>query len=267
MEGIILPRLAAGFDPFPPHFAAANARQSPISVRDENGEFSEARYYLREYLRKGGNDIAVIPLKGTMSRNGFCGFGNQMLTDIINEAANEPAVKGIVIDGNTPGGTLDSTEMLADAIRKFPKKKVGYVNGQVASAGVFAMSQCDEIVIENSISAEIGSIGVLMVHVDQTAALEKAGMKVTIFRASDSVDKLRINTVEPLTEELIAEIQTSLDEAMTTFKGYVRRGRAGRLTSDEVFTGKMYNKTKALSLGLVDRTGTLADAIKSARKL
>ncbi|MCE7061260.1 S49 family peptidase [Dyadobacter sp. CY343] len=266
MEGIILPRLAAGFDPIPPHFKAAHI-DAGISARDKDGNWSRARAYLDDYLRIGGGDVAVIPLEGTMSRYGYCGMGNEFLTDVINEAATEPAVKAIVIKGNTPGGTVDSVEMLADAIKKFPKPSVGYVNGMVASAGVFAMSQADQIVMENSISSEIGSIGVLMVHIDQTAALEKAGLKVTIFRASDSVDKARINGVEKLSDDLVDEIQLSLDQAMTTFKGYVKRGRAGKLTSEEIFTGKMYGKAKAQSHGLVDRTGSLADAIKLARKL
>lgn len=266
MEGIILPRLAAGFDPIPAHFRVSHI-DAAISPRDKDGNWSQARAYLDSYLRAGGGDVAVIPLEGTMSRYGFCGIGNEFLTEVINEAAIEPAVKAIVIKGNTPGGTVDSVEMLADAIKKFPKPSVGYVNGMVASAGVFAMSQTDQIVMENSISAEIGSIGVLMVHVDQTAALEKAGLKVSIFRATESIDKARINGAEPLTPELKAEIQASLDEAMKTFKGYVRRGRAGRLTSEEVFTGKMYGKNRAISLGLVDRTGALSDAIKLARKL
>lgn len=266
MEGIILPRLAAGFDPIPKHFMAGQ-RPAPISVRDENGEFSNARFYLREYLRAGGGDVAVVPIEGTMSRFGFCGMGNELTIDVLAAAAAEPVVKAVVLKGHTPGGTLDSTEILANAIRNFPKPIVGYVNGMVASAGVFALSQCDEIVMENSISASFGSIGVLMVYIDQAGALEKAGMKVTIFRASDSVDKARVNGVEPLSEELLTEIQTDLDEAMATFKGYVRRGRAGKLQSDEVFSGKMYNKTKALALGLVDRAGALADAIKLARKM
>lgn len=266
MEGILLPRLAAGFDPIPPHFRAAQI-EAAISPRDKNGNWSQARAYLDLYLRAGGGDVAVIPIEGTMSRFGFCGMGNEFLTEVINEAAAEPEVKAMVIKGHSPGGTVDSVEMLADAIKNFPKPSVGYINGIAASACVFAMSQCDQIVQENSSSSETGSIGVLMVHINQTAALEKAGIQVTIFRAGESVDKARINAVEPLTDDLVAEIESDLDAAMKVFKGYVRRGRAGRLTSDEVFSGKMYKKSEALKLGLIDKVGNLADAIKLARKL
>ncbi|WP_254561787.1 S49 family peptidase [Dyadobacter diqingensis] len=263
MEGIILPRLAAGFDPIPSHFKSS----ALISPRDKDGEVSMTRVYLREYVKKGGGDVAVIPMKGTMSRNGFCGMGNEFLIDVLAEAAAEKEVKAVVVDGNTPGGTVDSIEILADAIKWFPKPIVGYVSGSVASAGVFSMSQTDYIVMEKSSAAEYGSIGVLMVHVDQSQALEKAGLNVRIFRAGESIDKATINGIEPLTPELEAEIQQDLDDAMTLFKGYVKRGRIGKLNSEDVFSGKMYNYKDAIKYGLVDLTGTLADAISIARKM
>jgi ClpP class serine protease len=261
MEGIILPRLVQGFEAIPSHFKPA----ASISPRDANGEFSVTRAYLREYLKAGGGDVAVIPMKGTMSRDGFCGMGNQFIIDILAEAASEPKVKGVVIDGNTPGGTVDSIEILADAIKWFPKPIVGYVNGSVASAGVLAMSQTDRIIMEKSSAAAFGSIGVLMIHIDQSEALNKAGLTVRIFRAGESIDKAIINGIEPLTAELEAEIQAGLDEAMMMFKGYIKRGRAGKLTSEDVFSGKMYNGKNSMNYGIVDQLGTLADAIRYAR--
>jgi protease-4 len=156
---------------------------------------------------------------------------------------------------------------LADTIRTFPKRKVGYVNGSVYSAGVLAISQCDEIIMENSVSAGFGSIGVLYVHMDQSGALEKAGVKPKIIRATKSVNKARVNGFEPLTEELEARIQAEADEAMVMFEGYVRRGRVGKLKSDDVFSGDEFNKKESVAYGLVDRTGSLGDAIKAARKL
>lgn len=263
MEGIILPRLAAGIDPIPSHFRPNAA----ISWLDKEGDYSFTRDYLRSCLKAGGGDVAVIPINGTMSRNGFCGMGNEFLISLLSEAAGEPAVKAVVISGNTPGGTVDSIEILANATRAFPKPIVGYVNGSVASAGVLEFTQMDHIMMENSQSSEFGSIGVLMVYIDQSEALQKAGLKVTIFRADESVDKAAINGIEPLTPELLAEIQASLNNAMTLFKGYVKSGRAGKLTSEDVFSGKMYNKKDALKYGLVDSAGTLADAIKLARKM
>jgi ClpP class serine protease len=263
MEGIILPRLIAGIDPIPLHFRPNSA----INIFDQDGDINPEKFFLSRCLKDGGGEVAVIPLTGTMSRFGMCGMGNEFLVSVLNAAANEPAVKAVVFKGHTPGGTVDSIEMLANAVKTFPKPIVGFVAGMVLSAGYFFFSQMDVIVMEDSVVATIGSIGVLMVHVDQSAAMEKAGLKVTIFRADDSVDKAKVNGIEPLTDELISGIQTSLNQSMSRFKGYVRRGRIGKLKSDEVFTGKEYKNKEGVDLGLADRIGSLEDAIKIARKL
>ncbi|MPR36537.1 S49 family peptidase [Salmonirosea aquatica] len=265
MEGIILPRLAAGFDPIPPHFLRANEQlRAGISFRDSQGNFSYSRYLLDKYLTAGGGDVAVIPINGTMSRYGFCGGGNEEIASVLAEAATEKQVKGVVLKMDTPGGTVDSTDMLADAVASFPKRIEAWTN-YCASAGMFVASQADDITMENGIVSSVGSIGVLMVYVDRSEQLEKSGQKVTIFRADGSQDKARINGVEPLTDELRAEITAQLNEAKASFDGYVRRGRAGKMISDEPLTGKMYNKRDALRLGLVDRLGSLADTINRVR--
>lgn len=261
MRGVILPRLAAGIDPIPSRFMPAGR----LNAFDEDDNYIPEAGELNRGLIAGGNTgVAVIDISGTMSRNGFCGYGNDFTRSVLELADKTPEVKGIVLKFNTPGGTVDSTDILADAVRGFSKPIISYVASMAASAGYFVASQADVIVMEDSISAEVGSIGVLMVYTDIQKHLEKEGMEVTIFRAGESIDKARVNGVEPLTDELRAEIQADLDAAMKAFKGYVKRGRAGKLVSDEMFTGKMYNKKQALSLGLADKVGTLKDAIKLA---
>lgn len=263
LQEIIIPRLRAGFDPVPTSFK----KSLELPLTDQNGDFDFIAHTLNKALKLGGGEVAVLPLNGAMSRFGFCGSGgNEFLAQLIERANLEPQVKSVVISAHTPGGTVDSTEMVANAIRDSRKKVVGYVNGLCASAGVFALSQAHEVVMENSVSAEIGSIGVLMVYMNQKKAMENEGYAVEIFRADGSEDKARLNAYEPLTEELRAEIQQDLNDARKAFVGYVRRGRAGRLKSDEVFSAKMYRGKQALSLGLVDRLGTLSDAIKAAKK-
>jgi len=262
MQGVILPRLHAGKDPIPGHMKLRGG----ISARDEDGNWDINHSYLRDFLQDGGGDVAVVPVEGTMSRYGFCGYGNERIVSVLEAAEKEPQVKAVVLKIDTPGGTVDSTDILADAVRKFSKPIVAWTNF-CASAGYFVASQCDQIIMENSLSSEVGSIGVLMVYIDQSAALEREGYQVTIYRADASVDKARINGIEPLTDELEREIQTSLNEACRAFHGYVRRGRAGKLSGDTVLTGKMYAKRQAMKEGLVDTLGSLTDAVAMARKM
>jgi protease-4 len=266
MHDMILPRIVAGKEPIPAHFLHANRQQAAgKNFMDEE----LADWYLQDlafYRRQGGGDVAVIPISGTMSRDGYCGYGNEQVTKLLEVADMDKKTKAVVLKINTPGGTVDSTEMLADTVKNFSKPIVAWTPF-CASAGYFVASQCDEILMEDSVTSEVGSIGVLLVYTDYSKYLEKEGMVVTIFRADGSEDKALMNGIEPLSSELIAEIKSSLNDCRKVFLGYVKRGRVGKLQSDEVFSGKMYGKKDALRLGLVDGIGSLSDAVKRARKM
>ncbi len=268
MHDVMLPRLVAGKEPIPAHLLMTEERQRLAAKAHFMDEESHDWYLqdLKYYRRQGGGDVAVIPISGTMSRDGYCGYGNEHITKLIEVADRDSATKAVVLKVNTPGGTVDSTEMLADTVKNFSKPIVSWTP-YCASAGLFVASQSDLIFLENSVTSEVGSIGVLMVYTDYSKYLEKQGMAVTIFRADGSEDKALINGIEPLTDKLKAEIQADLNACRKAFLGYVKRGRVGKLQSDEVFSGKMYKKAEAKSLGLVDQIGSLSDAIKAARKL
>ena len=102
--------------------------------------------------------------------------------------------------------------------------------------------------------------------VDDSEAESKTGIKTQIILADGSEDKVQDNSL-PLSEEKIAAYKAELNEIRTQFVGYVRKGRAGKLTSDSVFSGKMYNNKDAVKLGLVDGIASLDEAIKRALKL
>lgn len=286
MTGIVLPRLNAGQEPFPSLFrqqaSATNtadqdryqkqaARQQRYeeaidSMFDDDGFFSTDKYDLYQYRKAGGGSVAVIPITGAMARVGYCGIGgNEYVARILGLAALDPKVKAVVLKMNTPGGTVDSTRMLADLVAAFPK--LIYVwTPYCASAGYYVASQADMIWLEDQAVSEVGSIGVLMVYQDMSKALEKEGIGITIFRADGSEKKALINGVEPLSAETKVQITASLNECRTEFLGYVRRGRAGKLTSDEAFSGEMFGKEPSLEIGLADRIGSLQDCINHALK-
>ncbi|MGV3560760.1 S49 family peptidase [Larkinella arboricola] len=277
-EGIIQHRLAQGYDPIPSSFKAAagagtsdkwamrakNREEAIDEMFDEDGFLNPLRARLYEYRKAGGGSVAVIPIEGTMARVGFCGMGgNEETARILELAAAHPKIKSVILKMNTPGGTVDSTRMLADVVASFPKK-VRVWTPFCASAGYYVASQADEIWLEDQTVSQVGSIGVLMVYVDQAEALKKEGTKITIYRADGSEKKAQVNGIEPITPEQEAEIKASLNACRSEFLGYVRRGRAGKLTSEEAFTGEMFGPKRALELGLVDRIGSLQACINQA---
>jgi signal peptide peptidase SppA len=221
---------------------------------------------------KAGSDatkVAVVPIQGPLLKNGgFCTLGTKDIAQYIQDANRDPNVAAIVLDIDSPGGSVDGTEYLGDVVAKSEKPVVAYVDGIGASAAYWVASQSSHIMINSDMTGYVGSIGVLAVHTNYSEYLAKMGQHVTIFRSERAVDKARPNSIEPLTEELIAQMTAELSDLHEFFIETVQRGRGDKLTDKEdLFTGKMYPGAAAKKYGLVDSTGTLEDAINKAFEL
>lgn len=248
--------------------ALPKAYEVPTLEGMKAGSFDYAKAYLDFYRIPDEQGVAVLPLKGAMSRasSWYNAWGNDFLAAMINKAAKESSIAGLVIEAFTSGGTVDSTSNLANAIYNFPKPIVAY-SAYVASAGVWAISGADEIILEKQSTTGIGSIGTLCFHTDLRKKAEQAGEAISIFRAKGSPDKLKQNAYEELTDDVIIEIQQRLDASQKEFVAAVRRGRGAKITSNEAFTGKMYSGDEGIRLGLADRFGTLDDAVQRVLSL
>lgn len=269
MQGVMLPRMNAGRDAIPLSMRAEHPSAymgDNDSNRPQAGTNSYYEYCVDFYAKTTGGEVPIIPVIGSTSRYGYCSWGYEDLTGLMQAADRMSSAKAIVVNFNTPGGGVDGLRAFAESIRQCSKPVVAWTP-YCASAGVYAASQCDEIILEDQSVTSFGSIGVLMVYANQARALEKAGIDVTIFRSTGSDKKALVNGIEPLSEETIAQIQATLNEAKAEFHGYVKRGRVGKLTSDEWTTGDMFNRKKALSMGLADRTGSLQTAVTRALQL
>ncbi|WP_020603124.1 S49 family peptidase [Spirosoma spitsbergense] len=269
MESIVRPRLQAGKEPVAAAmFAEHPARniQAHLATAGLNvmaGTISYFEYVATQYTTGG---VCVIPIIGTLSRYGLCSWGYEDLAGLLAVADRMEDIKAIVLRIDSGGGAVDGLRALADAMRLI-KKPILVWSNFMASAAYFIGSQATEIWLEDSPLPVIGSVGTLMVYTDQSKALKQQGLEVEIFRATESVDKARVNGIEPLTDELRTEIQAMLDNCQKEFVGFVRRGRAGLLKSDEWTTARMYGTDKGISLGLADKKGTLQQAIKRAAQM
>jgi ClpP class serine protease len=142
------------------------------------------------------------------------------------------------------------------------------VDGMAASAAYWVASQTSYIVANVNNITEVGSIGTLCMLTNQSEALKKDGMKVQIMRAERSKDKARLNSVEEWPDAQLQLLQEDLNQTNELFIAAVTRGRGARLqTSEDIFTGKMYKMDQALSMGMIDKIGTLSDAIAAVRNM
>ncbi|MBO0933908.1 S49 family peptidase [Fibrella aquatilis] len=278
MASVVLHRLSLGKAPIEAVADRATPRFVSLTGRDEKGKGDgwgpdkSAAVLGYEYLSKAGTksgNVVVIPIMGTMSRYGdYCSWGCEDMANWVLEANRDETVSAIVLELNSPGGEVDGVEMFGAAVKQSQKPVVAWVAGMAASAAYWVASQADEIMLESETCSEVGSIGVLAMHVDQTLALEKEGYKVTIVRADGSESKALFNSFEPLSADVLAETKAALNPIRAQFIKTVKAGRpaiadAASDTSG-VFSGKMYSGKQAIANGMADRIGYLGDAIRRA---
>lgn len=224
----------------------------------------------RRFQHKSGQNVAIMPIFGTLTKRGdFCGYGmRDYMGEIMSLNKNEE-IAAIVLDMEGPGGSVDGIKELGMAIAQSAKPVICFGDNMVASAHFWLASQCDFIIGNANNPTEFGSIGTLCVHEYWGKYIAENIGEIKIIRAAQSVDKARVNPIEPLSAELEAEIVADLTSLATEFHNTVKAGRGDRLKASEQEwgTGKMFKNAEAIALGLIDGEGTIMDAIDKAVEL
>lgn len=220
----------------------------------------------------GGGFVAVLPVLGVVSQRASmisdvssgAGTSTENLRRDLKAAANNPAIKAIVLDIDSPGGSVYGVPEAAADIRAAGKPVTAVVDSLAASAAYWLASAADEIVITPSGGA--GSIGVYAAHVDMSAELEKIGEKVTLISAGRY--KTEGNPYEPLSEEARAAMQADVDGYYQQFVGAVAnyRGTTPAAVQSGYGEGRVLRADDAVRAGLADRIGTLDQVLADLQR-
>lgn len=197
--------------------------------------------------------VAIIPVVGPMSKRGDWRMASmRSIGRSVRHAATNPRVRAILLDVDSPGGTVDGTEELAEEIRAAAGAKplYAYANGLMASAAYWLASAARTIAAPAT--AQIGSIGVLMVHWEVSRLAENMGVSFNVITAGKY--KAMGNSVEPLTDEARAYLQSGIDALYELFLDAVATGRkVDRKNALGMADGKVFLAAEALGIGLIDR--------------
>ena len=214
------------------------------------------------------NGVAIIPVEGVLAKkmNLFTaisgGASTQMLTDAVNTAIADPLVHSLVLDIDSPGGEVDGTVQIADAVASSPKPTAAWVDGLGCSAAMWIAAQCD-IIYAASPTTEVGSISVVMTHTDRSKANESKGLKLT--HITTGKYKRMLSGDAPLSQDGLAYGQGKLDFLHTMFVDAVASGRG--LSADQVQStmaeGQTFYAQQAIDIGLIDGIASLDDVIQS----
>jgi len=175
-------------------------------------------------------------------------------------------IKAVVLRVDSPGGVVAPSQEIYDEVRKFAaKKKIVVSMGSLAASGGYYISAPATLIYANP-GTITASIGVIIKLSNIEALMDKIGIKATVIKTGKFKDSG--SPVRELTKEDRAMFQSVIDSTHNQFVKAVARGR--KLPEDEVrriADGRVLSGEQALALGLVDRLGTLQDAIEEAGRL
>ncbi|MCZ8103986.1 MAG: S49 family peptidase [Burkholderiales bacterium] len=223
--------------------------------------------------------VALIPVSGALiNRYDFLGEGSgytsyPALTREINRAAADPAVRGIVLGINSPGGNADGILEPSAAIREARRTKpvTALVGSMAASGGYWIAAQADEIVLSNDFS-QVGSIGVYTMHMDLSKLLERIGIDISVI--SSGRNKVDGHPFAPLPADVRASIQQEVDDLRLMFAREVSTGRPALTAELALATeARMFSAFNprtgarpAIEEKLADRMGSLSDVVGSINR-
>ena len=212
---------------------------------------------------EGETNVRVIPLMGAVANRAHSmGTGATEFADAVRATAADPRVDAILLDIDSPGGTVTGVPEAAEAVfqARAAKPITAMVNnGMMASAAYWIGSAAEEIIATKS--SEAGSIGVFTVHEDWSTALESEGVILTEIAAGKY--KTEGAPWKPLDAAADEFLRSRVAEVYGWFVDDVARFRDD--TPANVRAG--YGEARALgakqakAAGLIDRVGSMDEAL------
>jgi protease-4 len=209
-----------------------------------------------------GGCIAVIPLEGEISTTpGYGLTSSEEFVELLKEADVRPDVKGILIEINSPGGSVVASREIYSALKKVNKTTAAYISETGASGGYFVAVGTEHIFADPaSITGSIGAVATLF---DISRLLNNTGVEVTTFKSGELKDiGGMFRAPSEKEKEIIDEI---VNEIFIDFKDTVIKERSNHERFDSskfegILDARILTGKQAYALGLVDELGTREEA-------
>lgn len=260
--GLLVARLAARPLAIAPHALETLLAASRVALAPHSGAVSLGRGYA---VTDAG--IAVVPVLGPLVARGdwltelFGASVYGEVGDAVEAALADPAVRGVLLEIDSPGGEVAGMFDLVDrlgALRQGAGKPLWAVASESATSAAYAIASTAERIYVTQ-TGEVGSIGIVTAHADRSGADAKAGLAWTFVHAG--ARKLDGNPHQPLSDPARTAIQADVDALYDQLVGLVARNR--NLTPEAVrgTEAAIYRGRAGIAIGLADRIGTVETAL------
>ena len=197
------------------------------------------------------DSIAVIRVLGSLSQRSWWRYNYLEIGEQLDEALEDESIKHIVFEIDSPGGECSGSFDLAEKIYEARGQKpiTALVADMACSAAYLLASACDEIVISKT--GDVGSVGVVATHLEDSGWLKKNGVTYTYVFAGDH--KVDYATTQPLSADAKSKLQADVDDLYTLFVDAVAKYR--NMSADAVIETQalVYHGERALEVGFADR--------------
>lgn len=209
--------------------------------------------------------IAVIPVQGTLVKRTLgleAASGLTSYADIgtmLDAAVRDPAVRGILLDVDSPGGETGGVFELSEAVRAASAAKpVWAVANDSAFSAAYAIAASAQRLIATR-TGGVGSIGVIALHVDQSVADAQDGVRYTAITAG--ARKNDYSPHEPLSTEAQTRLQAEVNRLHDIFVAHVAAMRG--ITEDAVRATEagLYFGPEGVTAGLADSIMSFDEAL------
>lgn len=241
-------------------FAKDKDKEVEQSIKDKYVKnFSDFSNYTEEVIQ-GTNPkekIKVVDVDGVIQSND----ANDFVVEELKKAKEDPQIKGVILNVNSPGGSVYASERIANeikALKEAEKPVYTVMREMAASGGYYISAPTDRIYASNE--TWTGSIGVIIQSYSLQGLFEKYGIKeqnITTGKMKDAGSQGR-----DMSKEEKEYFQGLVDSAFDRFVKIVSEGRG--ISEREVrklADGRVYDGSQALANGLVDKIGDLDSAV------
>lgn len=243
---------------------AAGDKAAPVEAAASAPVIESAAATGKPYALAAGG-VAIIPVLGTLVQrasgmdalSGLTSYAR--ISAQLKAALADPEVATILLEIDSPGGEVSGLFDLAAQIRRAAaqKRTVAFANEQAFSAAYAIAAAAGEVI--TSRTGMVGSIGVVMMHVDQSQRDAKAGYTYTpIFAGARKVD---FSSHAPLTDAARATAQTEVDRLYEMFVVHVAVARALEAVNVAGTEAALLSADAALAAGLIDRIASFDDVL------
>jgi len=216
-----------------------------------------------------GDAVAVIDLNGVIVSDQPQPITSQMITpgqveDLLGQAASLEQVKAVVIQVNSPGGSVVASDEIYHRLLEFEKPVVIWM-GEMAASGGFYISCAGDYVFAHP-DTLTGSIGVITQFINAEEFLNEHGIEAVVITSGPHKDMGSL--FRGMTEEEQGIWDEMIDQIYEDFVRIVAEARDLPLeTVRDLADGRVYTGQQAFDQGLVDEVGLSSDAIAKAAEL